>query len=210
MVKKSYKYYFIYKIINLINQKSYVGFHATNKEYNEDDYFGSSVILNSAIKKYGLDNFVMGIIEYINSDIWQEKERFWIKKMNTHVDQWGYNQTMGGNGTLGLKMKNSSKLKMSISRTGKICSKKTKEKLKKANTGRRISEETRNKISKSTKGIKKISEEQKKKISQSLKGKKKNMKQMICPHCGKEGKGGNMTRYHFDNCMKKDQMQSEI
>lgn len=22
----------------------------------------------------------------------------------------------------------------------------------------------------------------------------------ICPHCGKEGSGGNMTRYHFDNC----------
>ena len=21
-----------------------------------------------------------------------------------------------------------------------------------------------------------------------------------CPHCGKEGSGGNMTRYHFDNC----------
>lgn len=22
----------------------------------------------------------------------------------------------------------------------------------------------------------------------------------ICPHCGKEGKGGNMTRFHFENC----------
>ena len=24
-----------------------------------------------------------------------------------------------------------------------------------------------------------------------------------CPHCGKEGKGGNMSRYHFDNCKHK-------
>jgi len=31
-------------------------------------------------------------------------------------------------------------------------------------------------------------------------GKKLNMKPKICPHCGAEGKGGNMTRYHFNNC----------
>jgi predicted GIY-YIG superfamily endonuclease/predicted Zn-ribbon and HTH transcriptional regulator len=31
-------------------------------------------------------------------------------------------------------------------------------------------------------------------------GKKLNMKPKVCPHCGTEGKGGNMTRYHFDNC----------
>lgn len=24
----------------------------------------------------------------------------------------------------------------------------------------------------------------------------------VCPHCGAEGKGGNMTRYHFNNCKK--------
>lgn len=26
----------------------------------------------------------------------------------------------------------------------------------------------------------------------------------ICPHCGLEGKGGNMTRYHFNNCKLKE------
>lgn len=26
---------------------------------------------------------------------------------------------------------------------------------------------------------------------------------VICPHCNKEGKGGNMSRYHFDNCKRK-------
>ena len=35
-------------------------------------------------------------------------------------------------------------------------------------------------------------------------GKKFNMKMVQCPHCGLEGKGGNMTRYHFDNCKKKE------
>lgn len=31
-------------------------------------------------------------------------------------------------------------------------------------------------------------------------GKTYNMKQKVCPHCGKIGSGGNMTRFHYDNC----------
>lgn len=31
----------------------------------------------------------------------------------------------------------------------------------------------------------------------------KNSKVRICPHCGLEGKGPNMTRYHFDKCRAK-------
>lgn len=34
-------------------------------------------------------------------------------------------------------------------------------------------------------------------------GQKLNMKLVKCPQCGKEGKGGNMTRYHFDNCKQR-------
>jgi hypothetical protein len=32
------------------------------------------------------------------------------------------------------------------------------------------------------------------------KGIKHNLKEKTCPHCGKVGKGPNMTRYHFNNC----------
>lgn len=31
-------------------------------------------------------------------------------------------------------------------------------------------------------------------------GKTKNMKHVTCPHCGKDGRGPNMTRFHFDKC----------
>lgn len=31
-------------------------------------------------------------------------------------------------------------------------------------------------------------------------GKQYNMQTVICPYCNKVGSGGNMTRYHFDNC----------
>jgi hypothetical protein len=42
------------------------------------------------------------------------------------------------------------------------------------------------------------SEETKQKISDAAKG--RIYKLVTCPHCGLVGKGGNMTRYHFDNC----------
>ena len=44
-------------------------------------------------------------------------------------------------------------------------------------------------------------QETKTKISAANKGRK--FPQQVCPHCGKEGAGPNMTRYHFDNCKSK-------
>lgn len=35
-------------------------------------------------------------------------------------------------------------------------------------------------------------------------GKKYNMHEKTCPYCGIVGKGGNMTRYHFENCKSKE------
>lgn len=90
----------------------------------------------------------------------------------------------------------------------------TKKKISEANKGREISNETRKKISESNKGKTKgihrkaarkgpLSDESKYKISQSLLGKNRgNYKESKCPHCGKEGRGGNMLRYHFNNCKK--------
>jgi len=70
-----YKYYYIYMIKNLINGKKYVGMHATNKEFEKDTYYGSGNLLNSAIQKYGEDNFIFGILEYIEFKEWREKEK---------------------------------------------------------------------------------------------------------------------------------------
>lgn len=48
---KIMKSHLIYKITNLINNKIYIGYHSTNDIH--DNYFGSGVALNKAIKKYG-------------------------------------------------------------------------------------------------------------------------------------------------------------
>jgi len=55
-------------------------------------------------------------------------------------------------------------------------------------------------IGKGSKG-KIVSEESKKKMSESMTGVKK--KKSTCPHCSFTGGGGNMLRYHFDNCKAK-------
>lgn len=44
----------------------------------------------------------------------------------------------------------------------------------------------------------------KSKIVARLRKPGRKLKLVKCPHCDCEGKGGNMTRYHFDNCNKKD------
>jgi group I intron endonuclease len=52
------------------------------------------------------------------------------------------------------------------------------------------------------------SELHKENLSKSLRNKKHNMKLVVCPHCGKKGKGGNMTRYHFDHCKFNENLTS--
>lgn len=90
------KLYIVYKIINQINGKCYIGKHET---FNiNDSYFGSGKILKLAIKKYGRDNFIKEIIEYCNSSIELcEKEIFLIKENNSLYPN-GYNINNGGKG----------------------------------------------------------------------------------------------------------------
>jgi hypothetical protein len=61
-------------------------------------------------------------------------------------------------------------------------------------------EETKRKISKTQIG-KKQPESQKRKVSAALTGLVR--PEYTCPHCNRVGRGGNMIRYHFDNCKRK-------
>lgn len=94
----------IYIITNLINGKQYVGqtvsgykerfrqhcLYAngcyTNGEYVQD--------IDIAIKKYGIENFKVDIIEQVSFDLRNEREKYYIKKYNTFNE--GYNRTLGG------------------------------------------------------------------------------------------------------------------
>jgi group I intron endonuclease len=80
----------IYKTTNIINGKYYIGQDSNNNQ----DYLGSGVILNKAIKKYGRSCFKKEIIEYCSSSAeLNDRERFWIKKLSPE-----YNIAPGGAG----------------------------------------------------------------------------------------------------------------
>lgn len=59
------KYYFVYKTTNLVNQKFYIGVHATTNI--NDGYLGSGKRLGDAIKHYGKENFLREILRFFDS-----------------------------------------------------------------------------------------------------------------------------------------------
>lgn len=93
----------IYKITNLINNKVYIGKSINIKErwhYHQSPchWENSSKILYKAFKKYGIENFTFEVIEYIDKQLLNERETFWISYYNSYKN--GYNQTKGGDGDI--------------------------------------------------------------------------------------------------------------
>ncbi len=93
--KKPYGY--IYKITNKINGKVYVGKHA--KSELDESYWGSGLDLNKDLKKLGIQSFDRQVLDWCNTnEELNEREIFWIEKLNTFKDPFHYNLTSGGDG----------------------------------------------------------------------------------------------------------------
>lgn len=85
----------IYKVINKLNGKWYIGKDASNRPY----YYGSGVAIKNAIKKYGKENFEKVILEECRSKTHLiEREKFWIRETNAINDAMSYNLASGGEG----------------------------------------------------------------------------------------------------------------
>lgn len=148
----------IYKVVNTINNKMYIGktehelskrksVHISlSKQKHPKQYF------HRAIKKYGLNNFKWFIIEKcINKNELIVREKYYIKKYNTYEN--GYNLTLGGEGTSGVQLfgeKNGMYGKRHPNKGKKIHSDEFKEKMRNNNPACRP--EVRAKISKSHEG----------------------------------------------------------
>lgn len=192
---------YIYKIVNDINNKIYVGQtmkerptdrwsqHKTAaKRLNEKD----NSILHIAMNKYGIEHFFFEIIEEVPIQNLDEREIYWIKELNCKVPN-GYNISEGGKVPRGIP----SKFK-GVPRTEEV-----KEKIKNSWTfekrehqsklfsgegnpmyGKHLSEKTKEKIRLKTSGEnnhfygKHHSKETKEKLSQSQNSKKKKVRML--------------------------------
>lgn len=86
---------YIYKIINTINGKWYIGKH-NGKDPN---YLGSGKLLKQAIKKYGKDSFTKKILETcLTEEELNLKEQHWITITSATNNPMSYNLANGGEG----------------------------------------------------------------------------------------------------------------
>jgi group I intron endonuclease len=125
----------IYKIENLINGKLYIGQTTRSIESRFLSHSQGDMIIGRAIRKYGIQSFKISVIDNaIDKQVLNEKEKYWIKKLNS-LSPNGYNISIGGfGGNLGELVNK----KIGDARRGRKHSKETIAKL----TGRKHSKET--------------------------------------------------------------------
>jgi len=97
----------IYKITNTTNNKSYIG--KTSKdiqsrftEHKKNAYKKINRHLYDAMNCYGFDSFIIELIEIVDDNIANDRERHWIRTLDTKSPV-GYNMTDGGDGGYTLK-----------------------------------------------------------------------------------------------------------
>lgn len=138
----------VYKITNKITGKIYIGItnQGSGARYRHHWYearIGESAPIHRSMAKYGEENFTLEIIDFADTyEELKEKEKFWIKELNSMDRKIGYNLTEGGDGTF-----------------GRMHSEETKEKIRQKAIGRKASDETKRILSEAHLG--KCSEKQK-------------------------------------------------
>jgi hypothetical protein len=77
MPRQTYKYHYLYKTTNMINNKFYVGMHSTDNL--DDGYIGSGHMLWFSIRKYGKKNFKREFLEFFeNRFLLKEREKNYV------------------------------------------------------------------------------------------------------------------------------------
>jgi len=188
--------YTIYKCVNTVNGKVYVGFDSQwpnrQKKHKSKAKHNSTFHFHKAIKKHGWENFEWSIL-YQSKDrqhTLKVMEPYFIKEYDSF--KWGYNSTLGGEGVFGLHriQSDDEKKKRSDMMKGNQIAK---------NKGKPLSEERKLLLRKPRINcVLPLTEEHKQNISKSKIGKPK--QKIQCPHCNKIGGFPQMKQWHFDKC----------
>jgi group I intron endonuclease len=163
----------IYAIKNIINNKMYIG-SAVNLKNRRRQHFHNLKIgkhhnrhLQSSYNKYGKENFIFIIIEYVEDiNLLTTREDYYIEMYESAKSENGYNKRIISTTNLGLKRSKESRDKLSKAKKGKPLGKRSEP----------MSQEQRDKISAFFKGKPSwnkgipMREESKKKLSESKKG----------------------------------------
>lgn len=100
---------YIYKIVNNLNNKIYIGQTKQDiqnrfidhkkcaERFNPKD-FGYRSHLYSAMNTYGVDNFSISLLEQCDDKSLDREEKYWIKKLKSQDPDIGYNISPGGTG----------------------------------------------------------------------------------------------------------------
>lgn len=106
----------IYLIKNKVNGKGYIGQSIDIKRryqehlragqpeiYPQKSERDSNTPIHLAMQKYGVKNFELILLEECSKEELNQKEKEWIKKLQTGIKEKGYNVSEGGQENFGLK-----------------------------------------------------------------------------------------------------------
>ena len=87
---------YIYKIENIISNKIYIGqtTRTIEERWKEHCKATDNYKIHQAMRKYGINNFSISLLEEISNDQLNEREIYWIDFYNSYNN--GYNGTKGG------------------------------------------------------------------------------------------------------------------
>jgi hypothetical protein len=216
---------FVYKWTHLPTGKWYIGSRTAKGCHPEDGYISSSLIIKPLIKQNPTE-WEREIIKTGTPEEMVILETTLLKSLDAKNDLMSFNQHNGdGKFTrtgvvvpLETRMKQSEAVKgdkhpnkgKPSPNKGKVASEETRRKQSEAKEGKKRKPFTDQTIEKmktaayaraEAKGYVPCPEDLKEYFREKYTGQKK--KQYTCPHCGKVGGGGSMTRWHFDNCKHK-------
>lgn len=162
----------VYIITNSYNNKCYVGVSKNNLNTrikgHKSAYKKQLTLIHKEMYRLGFENFHFETLEVISESEMSNRERYWIKKLNT-IQPNGYNVQAGGFALFGEEnsfygKQHTQQVRDKLSKLaqqktgaknpfyGKSHSKEAKEKIRKSKLGTKMSEESKLKMSKSRTG----------------------------------------------------------